>query len=229
MQWFVSLLFPLNTRTLLTYPAVEELLVTSRTSLIFSDVGGSEARREARLHFLNSVPIDDLSILFFIDASAPLEELPCTLDELVYLVSYARSRGGHTKYLGIVINKQDLLTGAAGWHHISHGRASGLRKSGEADKEEDSERAAAVARITAGVEKAMEVVVKSPVMGRGVGEEVETSMKWEVLDGGRPGISAKTGTGVKEVFDTVSRAVFGNDRAGMGLLGIVTGGPTGLG
>jgi len=88
---------------------VEEVLISPGCSLIFSDIGACN-RREVRLHFLHAVPILDLSILFFIDVSASFSELPCTIVDLDYCVSYARSRAGYgTKYVGIVLNKQDLL------------------------------------------------------------------------------------------------------------------------
>ncbi|KAI5855712.1 hypothetical protein BZA05DRAFT_389428 [Tricharina praecox] len=93
-----------------TGPTVEEFPISgSSSSLVFSDIGGSD-RRELRLHFLHAVPILDLCILFFIDVTASLEELPNTLKDLAYAVTYARSRAGYgTKFVGVVLNKQDLL------------------------------------------------------------------------------------------------------------------------
>ncbi|CCX07130.1 P-loop containing nucleoside triphosphate hydrolase protein [Pyronema domesticum] len=156
---------------------IEELEVTRKTSLVFSDIGGSD-RREVRLHFLNSVPIQDLSILYFVDASAPIDTLPGVLEELVYHVTYARHRAGGTKYVGIVLNKQDLI---------------GPR-----------DRAYMVQELKTEVDKVMEMIMKEPLL-----EKKDDTMMWEVLDGGKLGISAKTGEGVKEVFNTVAKAVFG--------------------
>jgi hypothetical protein len=197
--------------------AVEELPVTRKTSLVLSDIGGSD-RREVRLHFLHSVPILDLSILFFIDASAPLATLPSVLEDLVYHVTYARNRAGGTRYVGVVLNKQDLLSPA-----------------GDREKEYQgaslNDRATVVERIKEEVHKVMAQVMKVPLL-----DAREDTMRWEVLDGKKDGISAKTGVGVKDVFDTVARAVFGVEKTG--LLGVVTGGlletvtggpPSGLG
>jgi GTPase SAR1 family protein len=170
-----TLFQPLRNTTLTQ--AVEELEVTRKTSLVFSDIGGSD-RREVRLHFLNSVPIQDLSILYFVDASAPIDTLPGVLQELVYHVTYARNRAGGTKYVGIVLNKQDLI---------------GPR-----------DRAYMVQELKTEVDKVMAMIMKEPLL-----EKKNDTMMWEVLDGGKLGISAKTGEGVKEVFNTVAKAVFG--------------------
>ncbi|KAI5816145.1 P-loop containing nucleoside triphosphate hydrolase protein, partial [Pyronema omphalodes] len=159
---------------------IEELEVTRKTSLVFSDIGSSD-RREVRLHFLHSVPIQDLSILYFVDASAPSETLPTVLEDLVYHVTYARNRTGGkgTKYIGIVLNKQDLI---------------GPR-----------DRAYLVQELKTEVDKVMHMVMKEQIKGN---RNEKDSMLWEVLDGGKMGISAKNGEGVKEVFNKVAKAVF---------------------
>ncbi|KAF8542703.1 hypothetical protein BDD12DRAFT_332212 [Trichophaea hybrida] len=153
---------------------IEELPVTRKTSLVLSDIGGSD-RREVRLHFLHSVPILDLSILFFIDTSAPLATLPSVLEDLVYHVTYARNRAGGTRYIGIVLNKQDLLV-----------------PGGEQEKEYQgaslNDRAAIVERIKEEVQKVMEQVMKEPLLDVG-----QDTMKWEVLDGGKDGLALRRG------------------------------------
>jgi hypothetical protein len=170
---------------------VEELQVTTKSSLIFSDISGD--RRSVRLHFLNEVPMQELAILFFIDAAAPVERLPATLEDLVYAVAYAIHRSGSvgggdggTKYVGVVLNKQDLL-------------------------EEGGEGVRVLEKIKEEVGFVMRDVLEL---------EGQTAIRWEVLEG----VSAKTGDGVKDVFHTVAKAVFGVDI----LQGPkpVTGGPT---
>ena len=177
---------------------------------MLSDIGGSN-RREVRLHFLHPVP----SILFFIDASAPLAQLPAVLEDLVYHVTYARNRAGGTKYVGVVLNKQDLLAPAAA---ADGGGGNDKGKDKDKDRANDSDndkrprdRAAVVAVIEREVTRVMAQVMK---------EVREDTMRWEVLDGGKGGISAKTGDGVRDVFDAVARAVLGES----GLRGTVNGG-----
>lgn len=197
---------------------------------MLSDIGGSD-RREVRLHFLHSVPILDLSILFFIDASAPLAQLPAVLEDLVYHVTYARNRAGGTKYVGVVLNKQDLLLASAaaagGGGPDDGGDGNGKDNNDKNDKDNDKDsddkgprdRAATVAAISREVTRVMAQVMKEPLR-----EAHEDTIRWEVLDGGKGGISAKTGEGVRDVFDTVARAVFGVDKLESGLRGAVSGG-----
>jgi hypothetical protein len=169
---------------------VEELQVTAKASLIFSDISGE--RRYVRLHFLNEVPMQELAILFFIDASAPVEQLPDTLEDLVYAVAYAIHRsgggGGGMKYVGVVLNKQDLLEGA-------------------------EEQGRVLERIKEEVGFVMRDVLDL---------EGQEGIRWEVLDG----VSAKTGDGVKDVFDTIVKALLGADVLQGPGVKAVTGGPT---
>ena len=155
------------------------------------------------------------SILFFIDASAPLAQLPAVLEDLVYHITYARNRAGGTKYVGVVLNKQDLLLAPAA---AAGDGGNDKDKDKDKDRVNDSsndkrprDRAAVVAAISREVTRVMAQVMK---------EAREDTMKWEVLDGGKGGISAKTGDGVRGVFDTVARAVVGES----GFRGTVNGG-----
>lgn len=176
--------------------------MTSKTSLIFSDIGGS-SRRDIRLHFLHSVPILDLSLLFFIDVSTGPDALAVALEDLVYAVSYAHSRTGGLRYVGVVLNQQDKLAAASETRYDTvqrikqdavdalEGVRHRIKNAAAAGSEEDA---------LMGTEAPTEEIV---------GRRGRDAVQWRVLDGGDHGISVKTGKGVREVFEGVCKAVFG--------------------
>lgn len=88
---------------------VEEVLINKKGDTItFSEVGGTN-RRNIRLQFLQSLPLLGISILFFIDVTSSPDALRAAFEELIYVISYTQSRGCSIHYLGVVLNKQDLL------------------------------------------------------------------------------------------------------------------------
>lgn len=88
---------------------MEEVLINKKgDTIVFSEVGGTD-RRNIRLQFLQSLPTLGVSILFFIDVTSPQKLLREAFEELIYVISYTQARGCQIHYLGIVLNKQDLL------------------------------------------------------------------------------------------------------------------------
>ncbi|KAI5780437.1 hypothetical protein EDC01DRAFT_633311 [Geopyxis carbonaria] len=180
---------------------VEEIPVTSKTSIVLSDIGGTDYRN-IRLHFLNSVAILDLSILFFLDVSATPVELANAFGHLVYSVTYARTRlppGSELKFVGIVLNKQDALHSDSAVRHLGENIIDVVEEyaekvTGEHHEHHGRHRAEVVAELRARVMTVM--------------TDLEP-LNWKLLDGGAKGISTKTGVGVKPVFDAVTEAVFG--------------------
>ncbi|KAH8149720.1 uncharacterized protein LAJ45_06351 [Morchella importuna] len=88
---------------------VEEVVVNKKGETItFIEVGGTN-RRGIRLQFLKAMPGQAISILFFIDVTSSPEALQKAFEELVYVITYTQERACSIHYLGVVLNKQDLL------------------------------------------------------------------------------------------------------------------------
>lgn len=193
---------------------VEEIQITSTTSLVFTDISGAADRRTVRLHFLQSAQISDMSMLFFIDASAPPSQLRNVLSDMVYYITFAYRRSPTLlKYVGIVVNKQDMLLPEA----IEKSKLKptlALEPPGATDLADEAngdsvlepmDRKAVVKKIMVDVREAMEIAAAATTSEGG------NQLVWEILDGGKAGISAKTGKGVKMVFNAVVKAVYGSE------------------
>lgn len=83
----------------------------SPKTIYFSEVANSD-RRNLRLQFLQSLPMLTTGILFFVDITSTPARLAEALDELTYALTYTHLKGCRIRYLGIVLNKQDLLVPA---------------------------------------------------------------------------------------------------------------------
>ncbi|KAG0640006.1 hypothetical protein HOY80DRAFT_1009279 [Tuber brumale] len=75
----------------------------------FIEIASSD-RRNFRLQFPRLTPLPPIALLFFIDVSrGDPGVIMKSLEELIYALKYAKSRECQVRYLGIVLNKQDLL------------------------------------------------------------------------------------------------------------------------
>lgn len=148
-----------------------------------------------------------MSLLYFLDTSLPLPELSDALEMLVYAVTYAQSHAT-ISYIGIILNKQDLLPAAQTWDD-----EKGIYIRGRKER---------VAAVKKEVEEVMETVCA--IAGEGWGERIDGrgrsrrgglghgGLRWEVLAGGEDGISAELGWGCEELFDRVCLVVGGVER-----------------
>ncbi|KAG0131302.1 hypothetical protein HOY82DRAFT_485302 [Tuber indicum] len=87
---------------------VQEIPFSNQT-INFTEIARSD-RRNFRLQFPHLTPLSPIALLFFIDVSrGDPGVIMKSLEELVYALEYVRSRECQVRYLGIVLNKQDLL------------------------------------------------------------------------------------------------------------------------
>jgi len=137
----------------------------------FIEIARSD-RRNFRLQFMHLAPLSPIGLLFFIDTSRRDPEIMKSLEELVYALMYARSRECRVRYLGIVLNKQDLLLGGddrwRGGLEVVKGMVCDTMKELLSQQQEKQE--------------ALELVAP---------------LRWEVFD---HGVSMKTGTGVERIL-----------------------------
>ena len=133
----------------------------------------SSDRRNFRLQFIHLAPLSPIGLLFFIDASRRDPEIIMkSLEELVYALTYARSRECRVRYLGIVLNKQDLLFGGDDrWREgleVVKGMVCDTMKKLLSQQQEKQDP-----------------------------PELVAPLRWEVFD---HGVSMKTGTGVERIL-----------------------------
>jgi len=137
----------------------------------FIEIARSD-RRNFRLQFMHLAPLSPIGLLFFIDTSRRDPEIMKSLEELVYALMYARSRECRVRYLGIVLNKQDLLLGGDDrWR-------GGLE---------------VVKRMVCDTMKEL----LSQQQEKQEALELVAPLRWEVFD---HGVSMKTGTGVERIL-----------------------------
>lgn len=169
--------------------------------MTFSEVGGTD-RRNIRLQFVQSLPLLGISILFFIDVTSSPEALRAAFEELVYALSYTQARGCSIHYLGVVLNKQDLLNPPA-----AHKRRKGIDPGLDLEKEwpsseTDSEKSDRLLEGQSSVVKWIRKEVHEAMEQYKLSQPDEVHFISELLHTGPDGrgISMRTGDGVQEVF-----------------------------
>lgn len=183
-------------------PLVEEVLINKKGDTItFSEVGGTN-RRNIRLQFLQSLPLLGISILFFIDVTSSPDVLRAAFEELIYVISYTQSRGCNIHYLGVVLNKQDLLDPPG-----AYAKRKGIEPRVDLEKEWPSPESS--------IEKNDELLERQSSVVKWIKKEVFEAMERykltqpenfhfisELLHTGPDGkgVSMRTGDGVQEVF-----------------------------
>lgn len=183
-------------------PLVEEVLINKKGDTItFSEVGGTN-RRNIRLQFLQSLPLLGISILFFIDVTSSPDALQAALEELIYVISYTQARGCSIHYLGVVLNKQDLLDPPG-----AYAKRKGIEPRVDLEKEWPSPESS--------IENNEELLEKQSSVVKWIKKNVYEAMERyklsqpeelhfisELLHTGPDGrgVSMRTGDGVQEVF-----------------------------
>ncbi|RPA89871.1 hypothetical protein L873DRAFT_1754505, partial [Choiromyces venosus 120613-1] len=156
----------------------------------FTEIASSD-RRNFRLQFLRSRPPAPIAVLFFIDASKrDPEVIMKSLEELVYALMYARSRECRVLYLGIVLNKQDLLLGG-------DDRRVGVRG------------LEVLKGMVGDTMKKLLSQQQQKEEQRDVQELVVVPQRWEVF---ADGVSMKTGVGVERILSGVGAGVMIEER-----------------
>ncbi|CUS07718.1 unnamed protein product [Tuber aestivum] len=144
----------------------------------FTEIASSD-RRNFRLQFLHLKPLSSIALLFFIDSSRGDPEAMKSLEELAYAIMYARSRECRIRYLGIVLNKQDLLLGG------------------------DDQRRERLQVIKGMVCETMKQLL-SRQQEKQDAQELVVPLRWEVFG---DGVSMKTGAGVERILKGVGAGI----------------------
>lgn len=189
-------------RSLANTTPVEEVIINKKGDTItFSEVGGTN-RRNIRLQFLQSLPLLGISILFFIDVTSSPDVLRAAFEELIYVISYTQARGCSIHYLGVVLNKQDLLDPPG-----AYAKRKGIEPRVDLEKEWPSPESS--------IETSEELLEHQGSVVKWIKKEVYEAMERyklsqpeqfhftsELLHTGPDGrgVSMRTGDGVQEVF-----------------------------
>ncbi|PWW76851.1 hypothetical protein C7212DRAFT_363451 [Tuber magnatum] len=155
----------------------QEILLSNQI-INFTEIGNSD-RRNFRLQFLRLEPIPPTSLLFFIDSSRGDSGVAKSLEELAYALMYARDRGCRVRYLGIVLNKQDLLlSGDDQWR----GRG----------------------KVVEGMVCETMKQLLPRLQEKRDAQELVVPLRWEVFG---DGVSMKTGAGVERILKGVGAGI----------------------
>ncbi|KAI5850220.1 hypothetical protein DFP73DRAFT_538631 [Morchella snyderi] len=183
------------------------------------------------------MPGQAISILFFIDVTSSPEVLQKAFEELLYVITYTQERSCSIHYLGVVLNKQDLLNSPP-TSLVGNTRKKslnwGTRKPVQQKQPRinlDLEKYVAVEVIDGGENERMdgqsEIVkwiqkeTRDAIEKHKIAQPEELDFYYELLytspDG--KGISMKTGDGVQEVYHRLVHGTkAGRERPGLSVL-----------
>lgn len=218
---------------------VEEVTVNKKGETItFIEVGGTN-RRGIRLQFLQVIPGQRISIIFFIDITSSPETLRKAFEELLYVISYTQERACSIHYLGVVLNKQDLLnsppvnlTERTRKKSLSWGTKKNSPQQKQPRIDLDLEKYVAVEVLEGGenvrkdnqseLVKWIKKEVGDAIEKYKLAQPVELDFLSELIHTGPDGkgVSMKTGDGVQEVYHRLVQGMkAGRERPSLSVLG----------